>query len=160
MYHWYVVQTKPQKEAVVLGLLTKANVDVFVPMIRRFKTRTCPLFPRYCFVRADLSDQTQHHMIRFTRGVTRILGDDSGPAPIAEDIVSTIRATTANGSLIEQELLYKPGDRVTVKSGVLQDLVGIVERNLSENGRIRILFKWLARKIRADIDYRQLERAA
>ncbi len=157
---WYVLQTKSKKELVVSGLLSHAGYEIFIPRIRGFGSRLQPLFPRYCFLNADLEQSKVHHLVRFTRGVSKILGDQSGPVPLEEGIVETIRATTAGGSIIEQELLYRPHDKVIVKAGVLSDLVGIVEKNLPELGRVRILFKWLSRKITADVDYRYLERVA
>jgi transcription antitermination factor NusG len=156
---WYVIQTRPQKERVALGLLSKADYEVFLPTIRRGSHGLKPLFPRYFFLRSPLIDPQIHHTIRFTRGVTKILSDTGGPIAVAPEIIETIRAATRDGSIAEPELLYKIGDRVRVKEGVLQDLIGIVEKNVSDDGRVQILFSWLSRKVRVKIDYRQMERA-
>lgn len=156
---WYVIQTKPKKEPLVVGLLSTAGYDIFLPKMKRV-TAVQPLFPRYCFLRADLRAPAIHQCVRFTRGVARILGDQTGPIAVATGVVETIRASTLSGSVVEQELLYHPRDTVMVKAGVLRDLVGIVEKNLSDVGRVRVLFKWLSRKITADIDYRHLEKVA
>lgn len=157
---WYVVQTRPQKEPVVVGLLAQAGHQIFCPTMRRDGARAVPLFPRYCFLRTDLGDAGTHHLIRFTRGVARILGDDTGPVPVRPEFIATLQASMVTGSLVEQELLYRAGDQVRVRNGILRDLVGIIEKNCSEAGRVRILFKWLSRRMRATVHYRDIEKAA
>lgn len=154
---WYVVQTRPQKERVALGLLAQAGFQTFFPTIRLSRQGVKPLFPRYFFLHSDLHDPRVHHTIRFTRGISRILSDRDGPLAVTEAIIETVRATTRDGTIVEQELLYQIGDRVRVKAGVLSDLIGVVEKNLSDEGRVQVLFSWLTRKIRARIDYRSLE---
>ena len=71
-----------------------------------------------------------------------------------------MRRQTENGSLIEQNLLYREGESVRVKKGILKDLIGIIEENMSDEGRVKILFKWLNNTMRACVKYTQLEKAA
>jgi transcription antitermination factor NusG len=99
-------------------------------------------------------------MIRYTRGVNRILGNAEGPQPISEIIIQTLMERTNSDGLLEQELLYRKGDEIIVKRGILKDLVGIVEKNLSDEGRVKILFKWLQGTFRAEVPYHDLEKVA
>ncbi len=156
---WYVLQTHPKKEAAVVRLLAGAGYEGFCPTMKRGSGCIVPLFPMYCFIRCDLRDAQHHHLIRYTRGVRRILGDQQGPIPVRSDFIDILQASMQHG-LIEQQLLYRAGDVVRVKSGMLRDLSGIVEKHTTEDGRVRVLFRWLARKIQATVDYRQLEKAA
>lgn len=156
---WYVLQTKPQKERVVVHLLQQAGYEVFCPTMMR-AGRLIPLFPRYCFLRADIANPKHHQLVRYTRGVTRVLGDNRGPVSVKEEFVVTIRSGLGAKDILEHELLFKLGDTVRVKDGVLRDLTGIIEKNVSADGRVQILFKWLSRKMRAVISYRDLEKAA
>lgn len=128
-------------------------------MLRR-ALRSRPMFPRYCFIKADLDDAHRFHMVRYTRGAIGVLGDATGPVSVSPSFIEHLQLGMRDGAFSEQELLFRAGDKVRVTSGVLQDLVGIVQKNLSEQGRVRILFKWLARKLVADVDYSQTEKAA
>lgn len=167
MDQWYVIKTKPKKERSVVIQLQGASFEVLLPQIRALGSHAAdrpsslkPLFPAYLFVKTDFNDPYLHRMVRYTRGVSRILGDDEGPVPISESIVETLRERTKDGSVIEQDLLFREGDEVTVKRGILKDLRGIIEKNLSETGRVGILFKWLNNSVRATLRYTELEKVA
>lgn len=157
--NWYVLKTKPKKEETVLQQLQKASFELFLPKLKvtpLFK----PLFPSYLFLRTNLDDPHTHRLIRYTRGVSRILGDINGPLPLADVIVETLKERTRDGSILEQDLLFREGDSVIVKRGLLKDLIGIIDKNLSDQGRVKVLFKWLNNSVRAVIKYRDLEKAA
>ncbi len=159
MTHWYVIRTKPKQEERVRGHLKTTSFEVFVPQITRM-LKTVPLFPSYLFVKAELKDPAVHQLIRFTRGVQKILGDQFGPQPVVSEIIETLRRMTQNGSIIEQDLIFKVGDAVLVKKGLLKDLIGIIEKNVSELGRVKILFRWLSGNVQAFVKYTELEKAA
>src|SRR3989338_1168927 len=111
MSRWYVVKTKPKKEDTVSGQLAGASFKVFLPkMLGDVSPK--PLFPSYLFVHADFENPFIHRLVRYTRGVSHLLGDGEGPQPIDDLLVETIRERTRDGSLIEQELLLKEGDPV------------------------------------------------
>lgn len=159
MNRWYVIQTKPQKEGHVYQQLTRARYELFFPTMRG-GDRMKPLFPSYLFVHTDLSDPRAHQLVRYTRGVNRVLGDATGPRPIAEEVVGTLRESTRDGSLVEQALLLREGDTVRIRKGILRDLIGIIERNLPDAGRVRVLFKWWRSSMRAVVRYADVERLA
>lgn len=156
---WYVVQTKPKREAEVAQKLNQANYELFYPKMRGISSFK-PLFPSYLFIRNDFENPFVHRMVRFTRGVRRILGDDRGPVPISDMIVETLREQTRNGSLIEQDLIFKENDQVLVKKGILKDLIGIIEKNMSAAGRVKVLFKWMQGRMHAVMRYTELEKVA
>lgn len=163
MNHWYVIKTKPKKEDAVASQLHQASFEVFVPKIKSFRKETIgtkPLFPSYLFIQTNFGDPSNYRLVKFTRGVSKILGDQDGPLPIETTIVKILREKTLDGSLLEQDLLFKEGSEVTVKKGILKDLRGIVERNLSDSGRVKILFKWMNGTMRAILKYTELEKAA
>lgn len=159
MQHWYVVQTKPKKEGAVQLQLQRARYEFFYPVMRRID-RIKPLFPSYMFVRANFNDAHSHQLVRYTRGVNKILGHGNQPCPIADEVVEVLMEQTRNGTLIEQELLLRPGDTVTVRRGILKDLMGIVKENVSEVGRVKVLFKWFQKSMSAVLPYAHLERVA
>jgi transcription antitermination factor NusG len=156
---WHVIQSKPKKEKSVQEQLEKACFEVFLPMMQGPRSPK-PLFPSYLFIRTDFQNVSIHRLIRFTRGVNRILGDGKAPLPVSDFLVETLKGMTLNGSLLEQDLIFKEGDFVTVKRGILKDLKGIIEKNLSDEGRVKVLFKWLHGCMRAILKYKDLEKAA
>lgn len=157
MNQWYVVKTKPKKEEEVERHLRRISADVFLPKIRALM-RAKPLFPSYLFICGNLSNSSLYQLVKFTRGIHKILGDTEGPQPISESIIQTLRDKTRDGSLIEQELLFREGDRVRVKKGFLKDLSGIIEKNIPSSGRVKVLFKWLSGSARAAVKYTELEK--
>src|SRR5512143_739957 len=83
---WYVLQTKPTAEENVRKHLQNAKFETFLPKIRtmirgRRTSRIKPLFPSYVFAHLDLSDPNLFRMIKYTRGVRKILGDGALPVP-------------------------------------------------------------------------------
>lgn len=164
MNYWYVIKTKSKKEKDVLGQLAKAHYELFFPQMKGSLSLK-PLFPSYLFIHTNFGDPCKYQIVRYTRGVNKILGNDKGPRPISNVVVETLKKITQNGSLIEQSLLLKEGDEVVVKKGILKDLQGIIKKNLSSSGRVEVLFKWFNQdswfncKMKAILRYQDLEKA-
>lgn len=159
MFQWYVIKTKPKKEKEVFVRLGQAGYEMFLPQIEGI-TAPNPLFPSYLFILGDLKEAMHNRLVRYTQGVSYILGDDAGPQPICNEIIQTLKDRTSDGSIIEQRLLFHEGDSVRVRKGILKDLVGIIERRLPDQKRVEVLFKWWATSVRAKLRYTELERAA
>ncbi|MBI2067888.1 MAG: hypothetical protein HYT77_07750 [Deltaproteobacteria bacterium] len=160
MNQWYVVQTKPRHEEIVKGQLVQAGYQIFLPKMKAFSTNQSyfkPLFPSYLFVCSDFENNYLRRMVHFTRGVLRIIGDGERPAPVHSSVMETLINSVNSGQVVEQELLLRQGDSVRVKSGVLKDLIGIIEKNVSTSGRVGVLFRWFSGKMRAHLHYRQVE---
>lgn len=156
---WYVIKTKPKQEKAVRVQLARVGYELFLPEIQGVSCPK-PLFPSYLFLRGDLMKAEDHRMVRYTRGVSRILGNESGPQPIDASVITALQERTSDGSLIEQELLFKAGDTVRVRRGLLKDLVGIIERHLPAEQRVQVLFKWWSTSMRARLKYTEVEQAA
>lgn len=159
MKQWYVIKTKPKREKLASALLSQVGFEVFLPLIQGV-TEQKPLFPSYIFIHADFESNSQLRLVQYCRGVSYVLGDQKGPLSLIGEIISMLREQTRDGSLIEQELLLKEGDSVRVKRGLFADLVGIIEKHVSAEQRVQILFKWFSTSMRAVVKYRDLERAA
>lgn len=157
--NWYVVKTKPKKEKDVLHQLERLPGEPFLPLIQG-PVSPKPLFPSYLFARMNLGDPYLHRMVRYTKGVSRILGDSEGPQPVSDIIVETLREKCLRGSIIERDLLFKPGDQVRIKRGLLRDLIGMIDKGMSDSGRVKILFKWLNTTMSAVLKYTDLEKVS
>lgn len=162
---WYVIQTKPQSENAVRQHLEQANFEVFYPRIRaairgavKSSTRIKSLFPSYLFAKLNVDDGNILHMIKYTRGVRKILGGDDCPAPVPAAFVETIRERVNEDGIVEQQLVFKKGDRVRIKSGWMQDLIGILEKPVSAEGRVRVLLDIVGKCVRTELSSVEIER--
>ncbi len=158
MNHWYIIRTKVKKEKDVLTQLIKVPFEVFLPLMKGVSSNK-PLFPSYMFIRTNFEDPRNYQMVRYTRGVNKILGNGEKPQAISDLIVETLKEKTRDGSLIEQVLLFREGKEIIVKKGILKDLKGIIEKNIPATGRVKILFKWLSSNMRATLKYTDLKNA-
>ncbi len=163
-HHWYVLQTKPQKEESVCLHLQNVAIETFNPKIQSFGAaggvQIKPLFPSYIFAKAPLSDPNVHQLVRFTRGVIRVLGLQSQPVPIDQELVDLIRARVNNEGIMEHHLTFKSGDAVRIKRGAFRDLMGILEKPVSAAGRVGVLLQLMQRQIRVVFHCSQLARCA
>lgn len=98
MNHWYAIKTKPHRENDVSCLLQQGGFEVFNPKIRDvFYRRTSShfkealLFPSYLFLNIDFSEKTNFHVVKYTRGVSKILCAENKPIAVSDKIIETIK---------------------------------------------------------------------
>ena len=159
---WYVLQSKPQKENIVSAQLCREGncFQTFFPKIRNH-LGVRPLFPSYLFVYGDLENLENYQMLKFTRGVLRIIGSREGkPIPVPDEAISLIQGRMGPDGLIDQSTIFRMGQVVRVRRGPMKDLIGILERPVSEAGRIQVLFKMFKYPIRAVLKFEDLATAA
>lgn len=145
--------------------MANANFETFLPMIRtmvrgkyKAQSRIKALFPSYLFAHLDLNDPNLYHMIRYTRGVRRVLGDRAIPIPVPDEMIEIIRARMDGQGVIEQRLVMKKGDEVRVRSGPFRELIGILEKPVSAAGRVRVLLKIMRHVVRCEMSAADVER--
>jgi transcription elongation factor/antiterminator RfaH len=160
---WYVIQTKPQLEDIVKRHLENAEFEVFNPKIKaavrgknKTQTRVKSFFPSYVFVHTNFDDANIFHMIKYTRGVHKILGSGK-PVAIPAAVVNTIRERVGEGDVLVQQMVFSKGDKVRVKAGYLEDLVGILEKPVSAEGRVRLLLEIVGKCVRAELSSAEIE---
>lgn len=162
---WYVIQTKPCAEETVRLHLAKAKFEAFLPRIKtmvrgrsRPVSRIKSLFPSYLFAHLDLNDANLYHMIKYTRGVRRILGNGIIPIPVPDEMIEIIRERMSADGVIEQHLVMKKGDAVRIRSGVFRDLIGILDKPVSAAGRVRVLLNIMRHQVRCNLSAADIER--
>jgi len=162
---WYVIQTKPTAEDAVQKHFANAKLETFLPKIKsmvcgkkRSSSRIKALFPSYIFAHINLNDANLYHMIRYTRGVRRILGDGIVPVPVPDEMIAIIRERMGESGVIEQRLTMKKGDPVRIKSGLFSDLVGILEKPVSAAGRVRVLLQIMKQRVRCEMSAAEVEK--
>ena len=155
MPNWYLVYTKPSKEDFVADKFIERGFDVVNPKIRerkyiRRKLREVisPLFPCYIFVRFDVPKD--YHLVKYTRGVRRIVGVEGMPSVVPEWIIETVIEKTKNGPITVKPNSLKPGEKVLIKGGPFEGLDAVFEKELKGQERVCILLNAINARIVID----------
>jgi transcriptional antiterminator RfaH len=161
---WFVVQTKPRAEDHAEGMLAQRAVPTFLPRLlvrKRHGSRRWnalePLFPGYLFCRFAPTAEAIAR-VRWAPGVKRLLGDDDGPIPVADDVVGYLQARAADTGYIVAGRPLAPGDRVRFRSGPFALLEGIIDRPASRAERVRVLLVLMNVPVTVEVDVAELER--
>ncbi len=134
---WYGLQTRPRHEKIVAHRLEERGVTTFLPIVSevhrwsdRKKTVQVPLFGCYVFAKF-IPNRAERLRVLRVDGVFGLVGARGEGAPIPDEQIDAVR------SLVETELPWsshpflKIGQRVRIRSGVLDGLEGIL---VSRNG--------------------------
>ena len=161
---WYAVYTKPKREDAVAGSIENAGIEVFNPRLKQkkylqgaYRNKISPLFPCYVFVKFE--PETTSHMIKYTRGVKKIVGGDL-PWPVSDEIIDLIRAQEEDGIVTIKPPQFKYGDSVAINDGPLSGLKGIFEKELNGQERVVLLLNAVEYQARAVVDRAFLSKAA
>ncbi len=162
---WYVIQTKPKKEEEAKSYLSTKGVEVFNPLLETFLLRNGrmnkelkPLFPNYIFGNFDL-DQN-YPLVRWAKGVKKVLGFGEYPTPISEEVVGIIKKRTDTQGIVRLKYHFQANDLIRIKTGPLKDFLGIFERWISDNDRVRILLNLLGYQPVVEMHYSMIEKVA
>jgi transcriptional antiterminator RfaH len=162
---WYVLQTKPKKEGEAKSYLSTKGVEVFNPLIETFIPRNGriskelkPLFPSYIFAKFEL--EQNYPLVRWARGVKRVLGFGGYPTSVSEEVIEMIRKRTDDSGVVKKTNQFKFNDMVRIKSGPLKDLSGIFERWVSDSERVRILLNLIGYQPAIEIHCSLVEKVA
>ncbi len=155
-WRWFCIQTKPHCEDLATINLLNKQVTVFNPKIEEFyirKGRCCrriaPLFPSYIF--ANLVLIRDYYKVKWTQGVKRFVGSDDKPIPVDDSVIHTILDRLEGKEYIEIRR-PKPGDRVLVRKGPFNGLIGIFESYCSGQERVNILLELLHQQVKVQLD--------
>ena len=139
---WYVLHTRSRFESKVNDGLLKKSRQVFLPKMlvqsRRRDRRQMiriPLFPGYIFVYTDLAPESRLDILK-TTGVVRFIGNRSGPVPVADDTIASLKIMVAAEQDIHTGHRLKRGERVVVVRGPFTGVSGQV---LDYRGRHRVV---------------------
>jgi len=162
---WYVIQTKPKKEEEANSYLSTKGVEIFNPFMETFALRNGrmnkelkPLFPGYIFGKFDL--EQNYPLVRWGRGVKCVLGFGGYPTPIAEEVVGIIKERTDAEGIVRVKQNFKANDVIRIKTGPLKDLLGIFERWVSDNDRVRVLLNLIGYQPAVEMHYSMIEKVA
>jgi transcriptional antiterminator RfaH len=142
--NWYAIYTKPGMEDIVCARLRQHDIPIFSPKLktnkydgRKYREVTEPLFPCYLF---GMFERDKHlWMINYTRGVKKVVGGESGPWPVAEEVIELIRCHEKDGFVTVRQDEIFAGDRVRIADGPFAGLSGIFEEPTKGSERVVLL---------------------
>jgi transcriptional antiterminator RfaH len=117
-----------------------------------------PLFPGYIFGKFVLD--SDYSLVRWGRGVKKVLGLGGYPTAISEEVIEIIRRRADNTGIVRIHYQFKVNDMVRVKSGPLRDLAGMFERWMSDGERVRILLNLIGYQPAVEMHYSMIEKVA
>jgi transcriptional antiterminator RfaH len=154
---WYAVHTQPNREARAKNQLENQAHEVFLP--RRLKTVrharkltnvAAPFFPRYLFIRLDLT-RDRWRSVNGTVGVTRLVMHGDLPHPVPRGVVETmIAAIDPKGFLCLEEGL-KIGSQVRLLAGPFAERLGTLDR-LDDSDRVHVLLEIMGATIPVQLE--------
>ncbi len=157
MKNWFVLNTKPKKEHQVERLFTEGGIKIYNPKYLHEK-RVRPFFPGYQFIYFDFP--LQYQLVRYTRGVKRVIGNQEGPIPIPEEVILGIKAREVDGLIELFKYGEEPevGDEIEVVEGPLKGLKGVFKRDLPEKDRVLILLNYVSYQGQLLIEKKKLKK--
>lgn len=160
---WYALRVRFGRERRVIEQLADGGIEHFFPCYAtrviwsdREKTVERAFFPGYLFAR--LTTRAAHQATELFRYVMQVLGAGDKPLTIPPTEIEALQRAIESRHAVER-CPYVTGSMVTVKSGPLAGVSGIVER-VSGETRITISCELLRRSVRVQIDAADLEAAA
>lgn len=163
--NWYVIYTKPKREATVADRLRNAGIEVYHPRMNvrrylrgRYVKIVEPLFPCYLFARFDPG--VSLWMICYTRGVRNVVRNMQRPSPVTDDLIDSIRCREDDqGRITLTYDEHKKGDRVTIKDGPFAGFTGIFERPMKGDERVMLLLQAVSFQARIVLERASLKKA-
>jgi transcription antitermination factor NusG len=159
-HRWYAVYTYPRHEKAVREQLESRCIEAFLPTFtsenrwkdRRVRIQT-PLFPGYVFARIDLSERGKVFAVP---SVIRMLSFNGTPAPIDDSEIQAVRLCLERGAAVKPYPFLEVGDRVRVRSGVLEGLEGLISRCKNER-RLIVPISLTNQSVAVEVDVQLLE---
>ena len=159
---WYLLQCKPRQDERAQINLLRQNYVIFCPQIvsQRLihgKPRQSlePLFPGYLFI--HLSRDDNWAPLRSTRGVSRIVDFNHGPAVVPDDVIEHLRKRCSKPPEMHAAQQFKPGETLQIARGPLSTLEGVFLTMLGDE-RVMILLHFLNREQQVRIQLTDIER--
>lgn len=164
MIRWYVMQSKPRKEAFLRERLRIQRIEVYLPSIRVQPVnprarKEQPFFPGYLFIHVDL-EQISLSELRRIPGSTGIVCFGGDPATVGDSLIRTMQVQIED--IIEAKNQYvdhfQSGDWVVINDGPFANFKAMFDCRLSGQDRVRVLLELLqGQKMRLELSAQQLQ---
>ncbi|WP_020558064.1 transcription/translation regulatory transformer protein RfaH [Thiofilum flexile] len=143
---WYLLTSKPHKDALAEHHLVNQGYSVYRPLAQRLRTRRGKqetvvesLFPRYLFIELNRIDDNWAP-IRSTVGVQGFVRFGDMPAPVPSHLIEYLHLheSTLSARAIDLDRFHT-GDSVIIKDGPFRGLIGIFQQYDGEQRAIILL---------------------
>ena len=129
---WFVLQTKPRKENIVLQQIEQKKIEVYSPFIEKIriwsdrkKKIQVPLFSGYVFIHGDESERIK--AITDTIGAMKYIYFQKRPAVVNDREIKIIKQALLSPEKISiEEKMIKKGDLIIVSHGLFKGMKGYV----------------------------------
>jgi transcription antitermination factor NusG len=157
MKKWYVLNTKPKKEFQVEKLFIAGGFNVYNPKYKQ-DNQILPFFAGYEFIQFEFP--LQYQMVKYTRGVKRIIGNQEGPIPIRDEVILVIKAREKNSFIELEKYGIEPGvgDEIEVAEGPLKGLKGIFKKEMKAKERALILLDYVTYQGRIIVEKKKIRK--
>src|ERR1044072_6637393 len=158
MVHWYVMHSKPRKEALLRESLRLQRIEVYLPSIRVKPVnprarKEQPFFPGYLFVHVDL-EQFSISEVRRIPGTTGIVAFGEEPATVGDSLIRTIQQQIEDITELNNQCAYRftSGDWVVIHDGPFANYKAMFDCRLSGQDRVRVFLELLqVQKMRLEL---------
>ena len=147
--HWYCVKARPRQERSARNaLVNEVGLEVFCPMLRFERARKSgrvrvveAMFPGYLFARFCYAEKRR--LVGSISGVSTVVSFGGIPAIVPEAIIGELRASVADGEMIEIPSSLSIGEEVQVVEGPFQGIRAIVTAVMPARARVTVLLELL-----------------
>ena len=154
MKNWYLIQTKPQQEAIAMLNLSGQGYTVFHPKVV-IKGKNISLFPRYLFIQLD--DKTQNWTpIRSTKGVSNFVRFGLNFAKVPHQIIDLIK--TQQQQTIDKIIdlsSHHQGDTVEIQIGTFKGQRATFH-SYNTTDRVIVLLNLIGQQQKITLDEREV----
>ena len=154
------VYTKSRHEQIVVNELSKKDIESFCPMFKerrqwsdRKKWVHFPLFRSYVFARIHLKENI---FVLQTIGVNKIVKFQNKISIIPDQVINDIKNIVDGGYKIQQVDYFIKGDEVSVISGPLKGVNGIIQ-DLKGDSRLIMKVEAIRQAFSIEISSEQLK---
>ncbi len=162
MCKWYILQHKSNRQNIALENLKRQGFKTFYPLLDNtvrikssFKNSFSPLFPGYIFVYFDIKDSSWNK-IKYTIGVSRIVGFNSIPSEIPSEIVIALQQKYNRSKELLSPKNINKGDNIKILKGPLTGFIGKIEE-CDANSRIKILLEFMGNQKSISINFHKTD---
>jgi len=177
---WYILKVQVNREKSICDALRRRVKvegkeeffqDILVPeeKVRQFSkagkstVKPVKLYPGYIVVRMIITDDTWF-LVRDTPGIGDFTGAAGRPAPLTQEEIDRIIATTKpveseeeGEETVKTAIPFKVGERVRVKEGHFQNYEGEVSNVDDRNGRVTVMINIFNRPNPVELHHWQIE---
>jgi transcription antitermination factor NusG len=164
MNSWYVMQSKPRKEALLRERLKFQRIEVYLPSIRVRPVnprarKEQPFFPGYVFVHVDL-EKIPISEFRRIPGSIGLVCYGGEPAYVGDPLIREIQKQVGAITDLADNYVdrFKSGDLVTINDGPFAAYKAMFDCRLSGSDRVRVFLELLqGQRMRLELSARQLQ---